>query len=77
MVESNQNKNLKQANLPSAVRKLYFTVNKKSKAHPAQLFTFVLQNRCTKSIKIAEKGVKLGSFLQCSAHIFLRHDGCF
>ena len=25
--------------------------------------------------KISKKAVKLGSFLQCSVHIFLRHDG--
>ena len=27
--------------------------------------------------KISKKAVKLGSFLQCSVHIFLGHDGCF
>ena len=27
--------------------------------------------------KISKKAVKLGKFLQCSVHIFLRHDGCF
>ena len=26
--------------------------------------------------KISKKAVKLGSFLQCSVHIFLGHDGC-
>ena len=26
---------------------------------------------------ISNKAVKLGSFLQCSVHIFLRHGGCF
>ena len=27
--------------------------------------------------KISKKAVKLGSFLQCSVHIFLAHDGDF
>ena len=27
--------------------------------------------------KISKKSVKLGSFLQCSVHIFLEHDGYF
>ena len=27
--------------------------------------------------KILEKAVKLGSFLQCSVHLFLGNDGCF
>ena len=27
--------------------------------------------------KVSKKGVKLGSFLQCSIHIFRGHDGCF
>ena len=27
--------------------------------------------------KISKKAIKLGSFLQCSVHIFLGHDGCF
>ena len=26
---------------------------------------------------ISKKAVKLGSFFQCSVHMFLRHDGCF
>ena len=26
---------------------------------------------------MSKKTVKLGSFLQCSIHIFLGHDGCF
>ena len=26
---------------------------------------------------ISNKAVKLGSFRQCSVHIFLRHGGCF
>ena len=27
--------------------------------------------------KISTNAVKLGSFLECSVHIFLGHDGCF
>ena len=27
--------------------------------------------------QISKKAVKLGSFLQCSVHTFLGHDGCF
>ena len=27
--------------------------------------------------KMSKKAVKLGSFLQCSVHLFLGHDGCF
>ena len=27
--------------------------------------------------KISKKSVKLSSFIQCSVHIFLGHDGCF
>ena len=27
--------------------------------------------------KISKRAVKLGSFLQCLRHIFLRHDSCF
>ena len=27
--------------------------------------------------KISKKAAKLGSFLQCSVHMFLGHDGCF
>ena len=27
--------------------------------------------------KISKKAVKLASFLQCSVHVFLGHDGCF
>ena len=30
----------------------------------------------TAVLKIFKKAVKLGSFLQCSVHIFLGHDGC-
>ena len=26
--------------------------------------------------KISKKAVKLGSFVQCSVHVFLGHDGC-
>ena len=29
------------------------------------------------TLEINEWAVKLGSFLQCSVHIFLGHDGCF
>ena len=70
MAELNQNKNSKQPDGLDAVWKLYF---------------IYLWNKCiiqfTESLflrykKISEKAVKLGSFLQCSVHIFLRHDGC-
>ena len=39
-------------------------------------YTFSTELLFSRYRKISKKAVKLGSFLQCSAYIFLGHDGC-
>ena len=71
MAELNQNKNLKQPDRPDAVWKLYFTLEIKT-FHTCSKESLFLRYK-----KISKIVVKLGSFLQCSAQIFLGHDDCF
>ena len=40
-------------------------------------YTYSTELLFLKYTKIFKKAVKLGSFLQCSVHIVLEHDGCF
>ena len=69
MAEVTQNKNSIQLDQPNILCE-NFILPWKSREHSTQLFTRVLLNRCSKSIRKFPKGVKLGSFLQSSAHIF-------
>ena len=57
---------------------LFYLENKRI-AELKNFFTHFLQNRCSYGIrkKISKSVVKIGGFLQCWVHIFLRHDGCF
>ena len=40
-------------------------------------YTYSTNSLFLRSKEISKKAVKLGSFLQCSVHIFLGHDGGF
>ena len=76
MAELNENKNSKQLDQTNAARKLCFaleinsTYNKTFYKCSTELLFLSYKTIC-------KKAVKLGSFLQCSVNIFLRHDGCF
>ena len=48
-----------------------------SKIAELNLFTLVTESLFLRYKKISKKAVKLGSFLQYSVHLFLRHDDCF
>ena len=69
MAELNQNVNSKQPRC--CVNFFFFYFANKRVAHLTQLFTSILQNRCPKRIRKFQRKLSiLGSFLQCSAHIF-------
>ena len=83
MVKLNLNKNSKQPDRPDTVWKLYFTKIDKIKMEikiNSTINKFIYkcstESLFLRNKKIFKKAVKLGSFLQCSIHIFLGHDDC-
>ena len=76
MVELNQNKNSKQPDRPDTVWKIYFTLVKMNRSINKAFYACYTESLFLRYKKISKKAAKLGSFLQCSVHIFLGHDGC-
>ena len=76
MVELNQKKNSKQPDRADTVWNLYFTSEINESSINKTLYTCSTELLFLMYKKIFKKVFKLGSFLQCSGHIVLGHDGC-
>ena len=77
MATLNQNENSKQPNPPNAVWKFCLPWQLMNSTINKTFYRCSTQSLFLKYKKISKKAVKLGTFLQCSVHIFLGHDGYF
>ena len=73
--ELNQSKKSKQPDRPDAVWKLVLHWKKMNKTISKTFCTCSTKSLFLRCNKISKKAVMLGSFLHCSVHIFLEHDG--